>query len=120
MLVVLDVNPAETGLHHQILLKSFGGCEALGNDVAGVENEHQGRMIDLVVNFGHDLAGLANEVGLNLQSEREVRAVAGFGDLAELIDDLRQVVARVSATWVIKRKAADELRLEGVGQLARS
>ena len=59
----------------------LGGRIALGDDVAGVEDQHQGRMVDLAMNFGQKVAGAADQVGLDLQSVSEVGAMAGLGDL---------------------------------------
>ena len=67
------------------------GVKPWRDDVAGVEDQHQRRVVHLLVDLGHQLAVLADEVGFDLQAERQVAAVAGLGDLAELIDRLRQV-----------------------------
>ena len=99
MAIVLDVHPAEARLHRQVLLEDFAGAVALGDDVAGVEDRDQGRVIHLPVQLGHQLAGLADQVGLDLQAEGQVAAVARLGDLAELIDRLRHVRPRDRSPW---------------------
>ncbi len=78
----------------------------------------QRRVVHAAVQLGHELAGLADQVGLDLQAERQIAAVAGLGDLAELVGRLRHVLARVGALGRIERKAADQLGFERVGQLA--
>ena len=70
------------------------------------------------MDLGQQLAGLPDQVGLDLDAEGQVRSEARFGDLPQLIDHLRQVIRRVGAPGVIERKAANQLGLERVGDLA--
>ena len=49
---------------------------------AGVEDRDEGRVVDASVELGDELASLADEVGLDLKSVREIAAVAGFGNLS--------------------------------------
>ena len=98
--------------------KNFRRRIALGHDVAGVEHQHHGRMIHLPIDFGQKLAGRADQIRLDLQAEGQVGAVADLGDLPQLIDGLRKMLARIGALGMIKGKAADQLGLEGMGQLA--
>ena len=49
-------------------------------------------MVHLPVDFGQDLARAADQVRLDLQAERQIGAVARLGDLAQLVDGLRQVL----------------------------
>ena len=70
------------------------------------------------MDLGQNLPGAAEQVGFDLDAVRQVRPQAHFGDLPQLIDDLRHVVLRLAARRRIKRKAADQFRLESVGQLA--
>ena len=70
------------------------------------------------MDFGQDLAVLADQVRFQLDAEGQVAAQAGLGDLAQLVDHLRQVLPRVGALGMIEREAADQLGLEGVGQVA--
>ena len=53
-----------------------------------------GRMIHLPMNLGQQLAVLPDQVGFDFQAERQIAAMAGFGDLPQLIDDLRQMFRR--------------------------
>ena len=78
----------------------------------------QRRVIHLAMQLGHAARRLADEVGFDLQAEGQVAAVARLGDLAELVGGLRQVLPRVGPLGRIEREAADQLGLEGVGQLA--
>ena len=66
-------------------------------------------MIHLAVDLGQELAVLADQVRLDLQAEGQVGAVARLGDLAELVDGLGQVLARIGALGMIEREAADQL-----------
>ena len=59
----------------------------------------QRRVIHAAVQLGHELARLADEVGFDFQAEREVAAVAGLGDLAELIGRLRQRARAGRRPW---------------------
>ena len=114
--VVLDVDPAEARLHRQPLLPHVGGREALHDQVGRVEHEHQARVVDAAVDFTEQLSGATYEIGFDLEAEGEVGAVAGLGDPADLIDRLLEVVGRVGVSGRIEGEAADQLRLEGVGQ----
>ena len=76
-------------------------------------------MIDLLVDLGQDLARAADQVGLDLQAVGQVGPMAGLGELAQLVDGLRHVLPRIGALGRIEREAADQLGLEGVGQIAR-
>ena len=75
-------------------------------------------MVHLAVDFGQQVAVAAHQVRFDFQAERQVGAVAGLGDLAQLIDGLRQMLPRIAALGRIKGEAANQLGLEGVGQLA--
>ena len=75
-------------------------------------------MIHAAVELGHELAGLADQVGFDFEAEREIAAMAGFGDLAELVGGLPNVLAGIGAFGVVEREAADQLGFEGVGQFA--
>jgi hypothetical protein len=68
--------------------------------------------------LGHQLAVLADKVGLDLQAEGQIAAMTQLGDLPELIGRLRDVLPGVGALGVIEREPANQLRLEGMGQLA--
>ncbi len=46
--------------------------------------------------------------------------MAGFDNLAEAVGGLGDMFSRVFAFGWIEREAADELRFEGVGQVART
>ena len=70
------------------------------------------------MDLGQELAGLADQVGFDLDAIGQIAAQAGLGDLAELIDDLRQVLPGIGALGMIEREAADQLGLEGVRHLA--
>ena len=98
VLVVLDVHPADAAFHRRVLLEHFVRRVALDDDVGRVEDQHQRRMIHLAVDLGQQCAALADQIGFDLQPEGQVAAVAGLGDLAELVDHLRQVLARVGAS----------------------
>ena len=76
-------------------------------------------MVHLAVDFGQHVAVAAHQAGLDLQAERQVAAVARLGDLAQPVDRLRQVLLRIAPPRRIEGKAAEQLRLEGMGQLAR-
>ena len=93
---------------------------ALADDVAAVEDRDQRRMIHAAVQLGHQLARLADQIRLDFQAEREIAAVAGLGDLAQLVGRLGDVLPRIGALRMIERKAANELGFERVGQLARA
>ena len=80
VLIVLNVQPADAGLHGLVLLVGFGSAEPLADDVGAVEDGHQRGMIDLAVQFGHQLAGLADEVGFDFQPKGEIAAVAHLGN----------------------------------------
>src|SRR5215468_2882248 len=95
MAIVLDMHPAEAGLHLYILVENLAGAIALRADVRRVEDRDESRVIDLLVQLGHELTILADEVGLNFQPIREVAAVAHLGDLAELIGSLSDVLPRI-------------------------
>ena len=56
--------------------KVSSGVVALADDVAAVEDRDQRRVIHAAVQLGHELAGLADEVGFDFQAEGEVAAVA--------------------------------------------
>ena len=60
----------------------------MADDVAGVEDGDTGGVVHATVELGDEFAGLADEVGFDLQAKRQVAAVAGFGDLADLIGGL--------------------------------
>ena len=75
-------------------------------------------MVYAAVDLGQELTRLPDEIGLHLQPEGEIGAVAGLGDLADAIDSLLQILLRGSATRMIEGKSANQLRFEGVGQLA--
>ena len=116
--VVFDVHPADAGFHREVLREDFVGGIALADDVAGVEDGDQRRVIHAAVELGDELARLADEVGFDFEAEGEIAAVAGFGDLAELVGGLRDVLARIVAFGRVEREAADQLGFEGVGQFA--
>ena len=118
MAVVFDVNPADAWLHRLIMLEHLARREALRDEIARVEHQHQGRMIHLPMDFGEDQSVLPDKIRLDLQAKGEVRAMAALDNLPDLIDHLRHVRPRIGPPWMIKRKAADQLRLEGVGKLA--
>ncbi len=118
VVVVLDVQPAQPGPHRPVLLKNLQRRVALHDDVGRVKDEHQRRVVDLAVDLGQKMPGSAHQVGLDLQAEGQVGAVTRLGDLAELIDRLRKVVLGLGAPGMIEGEAADQLGLEGVGQLA--
>ena len=118
VVIILDVHPADAGFHRQVLGKRFFCRVALADDVAAVENRDQRRVIHAAVQLGDELARLADQIGLDFQAEREIAAVAGLGDLAQLVGRLGDVLPRIGALGMIERKAADQLGFEGVGQLA--
>ena len=60
----------------------------------------------------------ADQVGFDFQAEGQIGSMANLGDLAQLIDRLSHVVSRVGAARMIKRKSANQLGLESVGQIA--
>ena len=55
------------------------------------------------------LPRLADQIRLDFQSEYKIGVTTYFGDLTELIDNLRKVVGRVGATRMIERKTTNEL-----------
>ena len=117
--VVLDVHPAQARLHRQVLLEHLGRRVALHEDVGGVEDQHHGRMVHLPVDLGQQVAVAADQVRLDLQAEGQVGAVAGLGDLAQADRRPAAGAPRGSlALGLIEREAADQLGLEGMGQLA--
>ena len=93
MAIVLDVHPTDVGLHRLILREHFDGRVTLAKDVGSIKDQHHGRMIHLLHDVRQDVARLAHQVGFDFQAERQVRAVTGFGDLAQLVDGLRQMLA---------------------------
>ena len=107
MAVVLDVHPADARLHRLIMLEHLSRREALGDQVAGVEDEHERRMIHLAVDLGEDQAVLADEVRFDLQAERQIGAMTSLDDLADLIDRLRHVRPGIGTPRMVKRKPAD-------------
>jgi hypothetical protein len=74
--------------------------------------------IDQPMHLGQHLAILADQVCLDLQAERQVVAMTCLGNLPQLIDGLGQVLPRVRCLGVVKRKAADQLGLQRLGQFA--
>ena len=116
--IVLDVHPAQTWLHRLPLGIDLGRGEALHDEVGGVEHEHEARVVDLPVDLREQVARLADQVGLDLEAEGEVGAVAGLGDLADAVCRLLQILLRFRPLWRIEGEAADELGLEGVGEFA--
>ena len=76
------------------------------------------RVIDLTVQLGHQLTVLADEIGLDLQAEGEIAAMARFGNLAKLVGRLLDMQPRIGPFGMIKRETANELGLERVSQLA--
>ena len=119
MAIVLDVQPAQTGLQLAVLLEALVRREALSRDVGPVEDQHQRGMVHLAMDLGQQTAGLTDQIGFQLQAESQVAAVARFRDLAQLIDDLRQVLPRIGPARMIEGEPADQLRLERMGHLAR-
>ena len=75
-------------------------------------------MIHLAINFRHDLAALADQVGFDFQAVRQIGTMARFGNLPKLIDRLRHVLFRIVAARLIERKAANQLRFKRMGQFA--
>ena len=116
--VILDVHPAEAGLHRLPLLPDLRRREALDDQVGGVEHEHEPGMVHAAMNLGEQLAGAAHEVGLHLEPEREVGPVAGLGDPADLLHRLLEMVLGLGVLGGIEGESPDQLRLEGVGELA--
>ena len=116
--VILDVDPAESRLHRLPLLPDLVRREALHDQVGGVEHEHERGVVHPAVDLCEQLAGAAHEVGLHLQAEGEVGAVARLGDLADLVHRLLEVVLGLGVLRGIEGEAADQLRLEGVGEFA--
>ena len=64
-------------------------------------------MIDLLVQLGHELAILTDEIGFDFQTECQIAAMTDFGDLAELIGRLLDVFPGIVPLGVIKREAAE-------------
>ena len=116
--VILDVHPAKPGLHRLPLLPDLVRREALHDQVGRVEHEHEARMVDPAVDLREQLAGAAHEIRLHLKAEGEIRAVAGLGDLTDLVDRLLEVVLGLGVFRRIEGEAADQLRLEGMRQFA--
>ena len=75
-------------------------------------------MVDPAVDLREQLAGAAHEIRLHLEAEGEVGAVAGLGDLTDLVDRLLEVVLGLGVFRRIEGEAADQLRLEGMRQFA--
>ena len=91
----------------------------MADDVAAVEDGDQSGVIHAAVELGHELAGLADQVGFDFDAERQIAAVASFGDLPELVGGLRATYSRgIGTLGVVEREAADQLGFKGVGQLA--
>gem|GEM_PF-4938052 len=116
--IVLDVHPAQSGLHRDVLFENFAQRVALANDVAGVEDQHHGRVADLAMNFGQQVPRLADQVGFDLNAKGQVRPHAGVHDLTQPIHHLRYVFPGIAAPGRVEREAADELGLEGEGHVA--
>ena len=76
-------------------------------------------MVHLAVDFRQHVAVVAHQVGLHLQAERQIAAVTSLGDLPQPVDRLRQVLPRIAPPRRIEGKAAQQLRLQGMGQVAR-
>ena len=117
--IVLDVHPAQAGLHRLPLGIDLGRGEALHDQVGGVEHEHKARMVDLPVDLGQQVARLADQIGLDLEAEGEVGAVAGLGDLTDTIRRLLDKVLGLRPLGRIEGESADQLGLEGMGEFAR-
>ena len=116
--IVLDVHPAQPRLHRLPLGVDLGRGEALHDQIGGVEHEHETGMVDLPVDLGEQVARLADQIGLDLEAEGEVGAVAGLGNLADAVCRLLQIVLGLRPLGRIEGEAADELGLEGMGEFA--
>lgn len=116
--VIFNVHPAQAGLHGFVLGEDFGGRKALNQEIRGVEDQFHAGMVDLAEYLGQKVTGAADQVRLDFQPESQVGAVARFGDLAQLLHGLRQMVLRIGPLGRIERKAANQLGLERVGKFA--
>ena len=68
------------------------GVARVRGDVGAVEDQHHGRMIDLAMDLGEQIAGLADEIGFYFEAEGQITAMAELSDLPQLVDGLRQVI----------------------------
>ena len=74
-------------------------------------------MIDPAVDLGEEVPVAADEIRLDLEPECQVGAMAGLGDPADPVDGLLQILLGAGPLGRIKREPADELGLEGMGQI---
>ena len=118
-MIVLDVNPTKTWLHREVLAKGFVGGEALRNDVRCIKNGQHRWVIHLRGDLREDVARLADQVGFDLETKRQTAFVASFGDLAELVANLIEMVFGGRALGVVEREAANEFCSESFGAVAR-
>ena len=64
--VVLDVEPAQAGLHRLEMLDHLGRCVALAEEVGGIEDQDHRRVVHLAVDLGQEVAILADQIRLDL------------------------------------------------------
>ena len=84
----------------------------LDEQVGGVEDEDEGLAVDVLVKLHQQVAVLADEIRLDLQSEDDAALLATRRDLAEHVARLPDVVLRPLAFRRVEREAADELGAE--------
>ena len=118
MAIVLDVHPAHGRLHRQILLVNFAGVKPWQTMLPPSKTSTMAGWFTWRWISARIWPVLPTRFGFDLEAERQVGAVAHFGDLPQLVDRLRNVLLRIAPLRRIERKTADQLGLEGVGQLA--
>ena len=67
--IVLNVNPTKTRLHGEVLLEDLVRRETLRDNIAGVKDQHQRRMVHLTMDLCQNLPGLTHQIRLDLQAK---------------------------------------------------
>ncbi len=118
-LVVFDVHPADTSLHRAIFGHRLHRREILARQIAAIENQAQVGMVYQLVEFLQQTAILPDEIGFDFQTENRAATAADFGDFYKPVGGLFDIIVWIFAPWVIKRKSANQPRLEFTGQIHR-